>query len=65
MSKRRKIVDEPLRYDADIQLSNSILIMREMCRIQFMEKFEKELAPGIAKELMRLGVKFPDSGKDR
>lgn len=51
--------ENPDAYDADVQLANSMLVMREICRIQFLEEFEKNLAPGIAKALIKHGVKFP------
>lgn len=50
---------DPYYVDANVQFSNSIILMREISRIAFLENFEKNLAPGIAKELQRQGVKFP------
>lgn len=54
--------EPPDRVHAELQWANALLLMREIARIQFMESFAKFYAPGIAKELIRLGVKFPKKG---
>ena len=44
--------------EAEINFQNSLAIMREISRIQFLENFRK-MAPDIVKELQKYGVKFP------
>ena len=46
------------RVDAEIQLQNALLLMREINRIQFLENF-KAMAPAIVAELKKAGVIFP------
>lgn len=50
--------DFPNGANAETNFRNSIVLMQAINEILFMERMKK-LAPGIAKELMRLGVKFP------
>lgn len=51
-------IEDPDRVDAEIQWINAQILMREINKIEFMERL-RALAPGVAVALKKAGVIFP------